>query len=61
MNGLKKKYHKVTLNIIKKKKGQKLLIFFINLWKTCVSDTHSPCQKYCRKCQKLAFYSKSYS
>ena len=57
---IKKKYQKVTLNIIKKERTKKIY-FFINLWKMCVSDTPCLCQKYCRKYQKLAFNSKSYS
>ena len=60
---IKKKYHKVILNIIKKEQTKKDFFFFLFFifWKMCVSDTPCPCQKYCRKYQKVAFYIKSYS
>ena len=40
-NDFKRKYHKVTLNIIKQERTKKGL-FFINLWEMCVSDTPVP-------------------
>ena len=45
----------IKINWIKKRKDKKG--FFLLIYGKCVSDTSCPCQKYCRKYQKLAFYS----